>query len=177
MKANQRQKTTLTIRLTPNEWVVLKAVALGFGDAAIRASLALTQREYQQYCKSLFTKLGVHNHYKAVQLAFEKKLLKKKDYCPEKVKTRILEFAFEKWSEVPESVSKKELWALYDLLLEFYSHMDQTVFQLPSSKNRSQSKWPTSPSFVSRFATQKTPNFHALTSFSLTPTNGCLRHP
>jgi len=53
--------------------------------------------------------LGVHNHYKAVQLAFEKKLLKKKDFCPEKVKSRILEFAFEKWSEVPESVSKKEL--------------------------------------------------------------------
>ncbi|MGC6402036.1 MAG: hypothetical protein ACON4A_01180 [Flavobacteriaceae bacterium] len=137
MKANQRQKTTLTIRLTPNEWVVLKAVALGFGDAAIRASLALTQREYQQYCNSLFTKLGVHNHYKAVQLAFEKKLLKKKDFCPEKVKARILEFAFEKWSEVPESVSKKELWALYDLLLEFYSHMDQTVLQLPEvEKNK-----------------------------------------
>jgi len=53
VKANQRQKTTLTIHLTPNEWVVLKAVALGFGDAAIRASLALTQREYQQYCNSL----------------------------------------------------------------------------------------------------------------------------
>jgi len=42
VKANQRQKITLTIRLTPNEWVVLKAVALGFGDATIRASLALT---------------------------------------------------------------------------------------------------------------------------------------
>jgi len=48
-----------------------------------------------------------------------------------------LEFAFKKWSEVPESASKKELWALYDLLLEFYSHMDQTVLQLPEvEKNK-----------------------------------------
>jgi DNA-binding CsgD family transcriptional regulator len=112
--------------LTSSELVILKSFALGLGCDTIRQLLEISPKDYDKYCKNIFSKLQVSNAYTAVRIAFKNKILKEKEYTLEKVKAFALEFAtknvirFETVNKEP----KENLWDLYDILLDFHTKIE-----------------------------------------------------
>lgn len=122
MKPTVQKKSILNVSLTPKEFSVLQATAMGFGAAAIQELWDLSDDDYRITCSSLFAKMGVKNLYMAVHVAFQKGLLKSKEYCLDKVKALALEFVSKNYTGLSNKSKEQELWELYDTLLEFYCY-------------------------------------------------------
>jgi len=108
--------------LNSSELVILKSIALGLGFETIRNLLKITETSFQKRCESIFAKLQVCNAYMAVQVAFQKEILIEKEFTTEKIKTLALEFATQNIDRLEKHSidSKKSLWELYDMLIEFW---------------------------------------------------------
>lgn len=104
-----------------NELLLLRSLALGMGDTCICKLLDVTSVELSKVQRALYAKLKVKNCYTAVTKAFRMGLLASNEYCPESIKTFALTFAHLKISAQTSSEFefKKELWDLYDALVEF----------------------------------------------------------
>ena len=113
-------------QLKSSELVILKSLALGLGCDTIKNLLELSEEEFKKKLNSLYTKLQVCNSYTAVGVAFKKGILREKEFTSEKIKSIVLEFATENVSRYAPEVEKnnKQLWALYDFLLDFLSYVD-----------------------------------------------------
>ena len=113
-------------QLKSSELVILKSLALGLGCDTIKNLLELSEEEFEKKLNSLYTKLQVCNSYTAVGVAFKKGILREKEFTSEKIKSIVLEFASENVSRFAPEVEKnnKQLWALYDFLLDFLSYVD-----------------------------------------------------
>ena len=113
-------------QLKSSELVILKSLALGLGCDTIKNLLELSEEEFKKKLNSLYTKLQVCNSYTAVGVAFKKGILREKEFTSEKIKSIVLEFASENVSRFAPEVEKnnKQLWALYDFLLDFLSYVD-----------------------------------------------------
>ena len=113
-------------QLKSSELVILKSLALGLGCDTIKNLLELSEEEFEKKLNSLYTKLQVGNSYTAVGVAFKKGILREKEFTSEKIKSIVLEFATENVSRFAPEVEKnnKQLWALYDFLLDFLSYVD-----------------------------------------------------
>lgn len=113
-------------QLKSSELVILKSLALGLGCDTIKNLLELSEEEFKKKLNSLYTKLQVCNSYTAVGVAFKKGILREKEFTSEKIKSIVLEFATENVSRFAPEVEKnnKQLWALYDFLLDFLSYVD-----------------------------------------------------
>jgi hypothetical protein len=113
-------------QLKSSELVILKSLALGLGCDTIKNLLELSEEEFEKKLNSLYTKLQVCNSYTAVGVAFKKGILREKEFTSEKIKSIVLEFATENVSRFAPEVEKnnKQLWALYDFLLDFLSYVD-----------------------------------------------------
>ena len=124
--------------LTHSELIILRSIALGLGCDTVRDLLELSMPVYQKMCAGLFEKLQVCNAYAAVQKAYHNKILKNKEYTPEKVKGIALKYAdlFQKKSSKKSFDTKKSVWEAYDLLLEFYNEVE-TSFMLSPEKKKS----------------------------------------
>ena len=115
----------LHVSLTDQECLILKAFALGVSSEKICRLLDVSTSSFQNSCTSLYTKLQVENSFAAVQVAFQKKILTRKEYCPERIKALALEYASNKIdSRCDLSHDKKALWECYDLLIDFYAYME-----------------------------------------------------
>ena len=112
-------------QLKSSELVILKSLALGLGCDTIKNLLELSEEEFEKKLNSLYTKLQVCNSYTAVGVAFKKGILREKEFTSEKIKSIVLEFASENVSRFAPEVEKnnKQLWALYDFLLDFLSYV------------------------------------------------------
>ena len=86
-------QTRIQVSLNSNEMVILKSIALGLGCNTIIKLLEITESNYQSVCQSIYTKMGVHNSFTAVQFAFKNGLLQEKEFTSEKLKGLALEFA------------------------------------------------------------------------------------
>ena len=64
----------------PDEFTVLKSMALGLSCDDIRNLLGLKSEKYESLCRGLFEKLGASNHYTAVKTAYQKKYLDSTEY-------------------------------------------------------------------------------------------------
>jgi hypothetical protein len=110
---------------------------MGMSMKRIEQMLALADGVFEKIRTSLYTKLEVGNSFAAVQVAFQKKILVRKEYCPEKIKALALEFAASKAVDCTDSTThKKALWERYDLLIDFYTYMEENLlpnkhFQVP----------------------------------------------
>ena len=113
-------------QLKSSELVILKSLALGLGCDTIKNLLELSEEEFEKKLNSLYTKLQVGNSYTAVGVAFKKGILREKEFTSEKIKSIVLEFATENVSLFAPEVEKnnKQLWALYDFLLDSLSYVD-----------------------------------------------------
>ena len=113
-------------QLKSSELIILKSLALGLGCDTIKNLLELSEEEFEKKLNSLYTKLQVCNSYTAVGVAFKKGILREKEFTSEKIKSIVLEFATENVSRFAPEVEKnnKQLWALYDFLLDFLSYVD-----------------------------------------------------
>ena len=113
-------------QLKSSELVILKSLALGLGCDTIKNLLELSEEELKKKLNSLYTKLQVCNSYTAVGVAFKKGILREKEFTSEKIKSIVLEFATENVSRFAPEVEKnnKQLWALYDFLLDSLSYVD-----------------------------------------------------
>ena len=113
-------------QLKSSELVILKSLALGLGCDTIKNLLELSEEEFEKKLNSLYTKLQVCNSYTAVGVAFKKGILREKEFTSEKIKSIVLEFATENVSLFAPEVEKnnKQLWALYDFLLDSLSYVD-----------------------------------------------------
>lgn len=124
--------------LTHSELIILRSIALGLGCDTVRDLLELSMPDYQKMCMDLFEKLQVCNAYAAVQTAYHNKILKTKEYTPEKVKGIALKYAdlFQKnSSSKSEAVDRKRtVWEFYDLLLEFYNAVEASFILTPEKK-------------------------------------------
>lgn len=117
-------------QFSASELTVLKSIALGLSCEDIRKLLDIKSDKYESVCMGIFQKLGVSNHYTAVKVAYQKKYLDRKELSLEKLKAFSLEFAcdnFEKLKSTQDD-SKKLLWSLYDLLLEYHLQMEAKYF-------------------------------------------------
>lgn len=113
--------------LNSSELVILKSIALGLGCETIRNLLEITETSFQKRCESIFAKLQVCNAYMAVQVAFQKEILIEKEFTTEKIRKLALEFATQNINRLEKHPidSKKSLWELYDLLIDFKVRMDK----------------------------------------------------
>lgn len=113
-------------QLKSTELVILKSLALGLGCETIKNLLELTEIEFEKKLSSLYLKLQVCNVYSAVVVAFKTGILKEKEFTSEKVKSAVLEFATQNTTRFSSNSkqSNKQLWGLYDLLLDFLLYMD-----------------------------------------------------
>jgi DNA-binding CsgD family transcriptional regulator len=123
--------------LSDSELVILRSIALGLDCDTIRDLLEISHETYTQRCESLFHKLGVCNAYAAVRKAFLCKILVNKEYSPEKVKTLALKYAHHFDEEILSKYSdtKGTIWELYDMMLEFYSEVENS-FMRPQPENK-----------------------------------------
>lgn len=71
-------------------------------------------------------KLGVSNHYTAVNTAFKKNYIDRKEFCSEDIKSVALQFVHDRLEKLKQSdqYSKHLLWNLYDILLEFHLKLE-----------------------------------------------------
>lgn len=114
--------------LHSSEIIVLKSIALGLSDHMIQKLFEINNDELDKLRTSLHTKLNVNNSYAAVRVAYQKNLLKEKDYCTEKIRALALETASNKMDVLSGVLgdSKEVLWELYDVLLEFHTRVEST---------------------------------------------------
>ena len=114
--------------LTHSELIILRSIALGLGCDTVRDLLELSMPDYQKMCAGLFEKLQVCNAYAAVQKAYHNKILKNKEYTPEKVKGIALKYAdlFQKKSSKKSFDTKKSVWEA----IKRFRH-GKPIFQLP----------------------------------------------
>ncbi|MBT6568690.1 MAG: hypothetical protein P8O04_04750 [Flavobacteriaceae bacterium] len=110
---------------TEIERLLLRSLALGMGDSCICNLLDASAIELNEVRRQLYAKLEVKNCYAAVSKAFRMGLLASNEYCPESIKTFALTFAHRKIKSQTgsEFEIKKELWDLYDSLVEFESYL------------------------------------------------------
>jgi hypothetical protein len=129
-------QTRINPSLSSSELLILRSIALGLGCDTIRELLELSKDEYQKHCESLFQKLEVCNAYAAVQKAYFTKILKIKEYTPEKIKGLALKYAHQYENQNTETPgdSKKAIWELYDLMLEFYNEVEYNYLLTPEKK-------------------------------------------
>jgi len=118
--------------LSNSELIILKSIALGLSCDTIRDLLEISKETYEKHCQNLFQKLDVCNAYAAVQKAYQVNILKSKEFTPEKVKGFALKFAheYEEHFKSSKEDSKKTIWELYEMLLEFYSNVESSFSQL-----------------------------------------------
>lgn len=110
----------LHVSLTEQECLILKAFALGVSCEKVCRFLDISETSFQSTCASLYAKLEVENTFAAVQVAFQKKILTRKEYCPEKIKALALQYAADKLASQSDFLQdKKALWDCYDLLIAF----------------------------------------------------------
>ena len=114
------------VAFTPKENTLLKSIALGLGCEDIRKLLDLNDEAYAVLCEDLFMKLGVSNHYTAVNTAFKKNYIDRKEFCSEDIKSVALQFVHDRLEKLKQSdqYSKHLLWNLYDILLEFHLKLE-----------------------------------------------------
>ena len=127
-----KPQTRIFETLTSSELIILRSIALGLGCDTIRDLLEISKETYESHCQSLFQKLQVCNAYTAVQKAYYNNLLKNKEYTPEKVKSCALKFAHEYEERISSSGknSKKTIWELYDMLLEFHNQVESSLMKV-----------------------------------------------
>ncbi|MDC3133076.1 hypothetical protein OA501_02565 [Flavobacteriaceae bacterium] len=116
------------VTLHSSETMVLKSIALGLSDHMIQKLFEINNDELDKLRSSLYTKLNVNNSYAAVRVAYQKNLLKEKDYCTEKIRALALRTASDKVNVLSGALgdSKEVLWELYDVLLEFHTRVEST---------------------------------------------------
>lgn len=109
--------------LNENEMVLLRSWASGMNEEDIRGLIEVKPQGFDKIKDDLLTKLGVKNAYSAVTKAFRIQLLEAKEYCSESIKTHALAFAHKKiqLQNLAHLELKRELWVLYDTLIEFES--------------------------------------------------------
>jgi DNA-binding CsgD family transcriptional regulator len=142
MTMQKRPQTLIHNSLSSSELIILRSIALGLGCDTIRDLLELSEKAYRKECESLFQKLEVCNAYAAVQKAYFTKILKNKEYTPEKVKGLALKFAhhYEDQIKCTKDESKRVIWELYDLLLEFYNEVESSYMLTPKNKKSHRSR-------------------------------------
>jgi len=113
-------------KLDSTELMILKSLALGLGYDFIQSLMEITEECYKHHCKSIYSKLGAYNSYTAVNNAFRMNILERKEYIDEHIKGFALKFAQENKVkfESASKDSKKTIWKLYDLLLDFQSQVE-----------------------------------------------------
>lgn len=89
----KRPQNLIHNSLSSSELILLRSIALGLGCDTIRDLLEHSEKAYCKECESLFQKLEVCNAFAAIQKAYLTKILKNKEYTPEKVKGLALKFA------------------------------------------------------------------------------------
>ena len=121
------------------EMLILRSWALGMGELEIQRLMGINAETYQQHQNTILTKLEVMNCYTAVTKAFRLRLIARKEYTAESIKTFALSFAYKKTeygSTVETETTKKDLWELYDTLVDFESYLEMHFFQTtPVKKN------------------------------------------
>lgn len=136
MTMQTRPQTLIHNSLSSSELLILRSIALGLGCDKIRDLLEISEEAYQNQCVSLFQKLDLCNAYAAVQKAYFLKILRRKEYTPEKIKGIALKFAhyYEDQIKQTRDDSKKVIWEMYDLLLEFYNKVESSYGLTPENK-------------------------------------------
>ena len=91
MKPTVQKKSILNVSLTPKEFSVLQATAMGFGAAAIQELWDLSDDDYRITCSSLFAKMGVKDLDEDLSKE-SKSFLMRHVYRVQKLSTKFYEF-------------------------------------------------------------------------------------
>jgi len=91
MKPTAQKKSILNVSLTPKEFSVLQATAMGFGAAAIQELWDLSDDDYRITCSSLFAKMGVKDLDEDLSKE-SKSFLMRHVYRVQKLSTKFYEF-------------------------------------------------------------------------------------
>ena len=112
--------------LISSELIIIKSIALGLGCSTIKNLLEISESEFENRLRSIFSKLQECNLYSAVEVAFKKGLLNKKEFASETTKSFALAFASKNINRLQThpATSKNALWELYDLLLDFQLQLE-----------------------------------------------------
>lgn len=114
-------------KLTSKEYVLLRALAFGFGENDFCRLLYTSLSSVREKRKALMAKFEVQNEYFLVMKAKQEGYINRTNIISEDIKSRTFEFvkkhhqSFLNQIETPE----KGLWGWYHLLLDYFAEMGQ----------------------------------------------------
>lgn len=122
-------------QLTSNEYSVLRSYAIGMGEKEILKLTGLSEFQFAKMRQMLFEKFQVCNVHFLIVKAKQYGYLDAENFMNEAIKTRVLDFIVSNEFDLNQgkSLSKKEQWKWYRLLLSFLSSIEQ-ITSMPEKK-------------------------------------------